>query len=382
MIRTTALLLLTASCALAEGRAAAPPPKELLEARQKICEELVKFRAEMAKQGYKGEVDDIDSILKKIAEPDKMMNDKGMGTPYPGDDRLKELMKAWSDLGDRLAAIYNEAAGKVDGEAKDELEKFAGWFDSWKHVAAGVLHLNRRRKFCKLTPVMADWSGSWGGYLHGRYLKLNANHPSAQGLGAHNENNKLPGYTLEGAAAAGGILGGGSAEYVMDSWLGSEYHRDPVFSRNCSRVCFGGLPPGGWWSCRNGGGGSGSVLGDVLTFPGDGDTEIPTVFSGEGPNPLAKFGMDSSGTFVVVDFLRGRLKKPTPRLLDPDGKEVEIIRIGTAPMSFVAKEPLKGESKYVVEIVGSDGAKFSFSFTTAAERKWPGGGGGEGDGQK
>ena len=31
---------------------------------------------------YKGEVDDIDSILKKIAEPDKMMNDKD-GTPYP-----------------------------------------------------------------------------------------------------------------------------------------------------------------------------------------------------------------------------------------------------------------------------------------------------------
>ena len=215
-----------------------------------------------------------------------------------------------------------------------------------------------------------------GGYLHGRYLKLNANHPSAQGLGAHNENNKLP--ATPQAPRYGGILGGGGAG-TPDSWLGSEYHRDPVFSRNSSRVCFGGLPPGGWWSCKNGGGGSGSVLGDVLTFPGDGDTGIPTVFGGEGPNPLAKFGMDSSGTFVVVDFLRGRIKKPTPRMLDPDGKEVEIIRINNAPISFVAKEPLKGESKYVVEIVGSDGGKFSFSFTTAAERRFPGGGRGEGE---
>jgi hypothetical protein len=37
-------------------------------------------------------------------------------------------------------------------------------------------------------------------------------------------------------------------------------------------------------------------------------------------------------------------------------------------MSFVAKEALKEESKYTVEVVGQDGAKFSFSFTTG--KKW------------
>jgi hypothetical protein len=159
----------------------------------------------------------------------------------------------------------------------------------------------------------------------------------------------------------------------MDSWLGSEYHREPVFSSNCSRILFGGLKDG-WWSCRNGSGGAGRALGDVITYPGDGDTEIYTYFGGEGPNPLAPFGMSTSGTFVVVNFLRGKPKKPAPVLKDQDGNAVEIIVINkNNPISFVAKKPLQGETKYTVEIVGLDG-KFSFSFTTAKAAPWMGGG--------
>jgi hypothetical protein len=359
------ILFLAAACSSSFAQAKTPPPNQpLMDARKKAAEEIGKMRASMDKAGYKGEVDDCDSILKKVLEPDKLINDKGIATPYPGDERLEELMKAWGEFGDKLAAIYTEAAGQLEGAAKDEAEMFSGWFDSWKHVAKGVLHLNKRRKFCKLTPVMADWSGSMGGYLHGRYLAKNANDKSTAGLGAHHEDNKLPGYTLEGASAAGGILGGGSSEYVMDSWLGSEYHRDPVLSRNCSRVAFGGLPPNGWWSCKNAGGGSGSALAEVITFPGDGDTDISPVFGGEGPNPLDKYGMSSSGTLFSIDFLRGKPKKPTVKLLDPDGASIELLTIGTAPMSFVAKAPLKENTKYVVEVLGQDGTKFSFSWTT------------------
>jgi hypothetical protein len=355
-------LLLTASSVFAQGKPAAPNAP-LLEARKKALEEIAKLKGAMAQLGYKGEMDDCDSITKKILEPSKSINDKGMGTPYPGDEKLVELMKAWGEAGDRLSAIYKDAAGQMEGEPKDEAEMFAGWFESWSHIGKGVLHLNRRRKFCKLTPVMADWSGTLGGYLHGVYMAKNRENRAAMS-DPHHEDGKLPGYTLEGAAAAGGILGGGSAEYVMDSWLGSEYHRDPVFSRNCSRVSFGGLAPNGWWSCKNGGGGSGNVLGDVITFPGDGDTDISPVFGGEGPNPLAKFGMTESGTLFVMDFLRGKPKKPTVTLKDPEGNAAELLELGKAPMSFVAKAPLKGNTKYTVEVLGQDGTKFSFSFTT------------------
>ncbi|MEK7468543.1 MAG: hypothetical protein AAB074_14120 [Planctomycetota bacterium] len=357
-------LMLSASVALAQGRAAAPN-QPLLDARKKAVEELTKLRGEMAQLGYKGEVDDCDSVIKKILEPSKSINDKGMGTPYPGDEKLAVLMKSWSDAGDRLSAIYKEAAGQLEGDPKLEAEMYAGWFESWSHIAKGVLHLNRRRKFCKLTPVMADWSGTLGGYLHGVYMAKNKDNRAAMS-DPHYEDGKLPGYTLEGAAAAGGILGGGSSEYVMDSWLGSEYHREPVWSRNCSRVCFGGLAPQGWWSCKNGGGGSGNVLADVITFPGDGDTDISPVFGGEGPNPLSKYNMTQSGTLFVIDFLRGKPKKPTVTLKDPDGNAAELLELGKAPMSFVAKNALKGNTKYTVEVVGQDGTKFSFSFTTSA----------------
>ncbi|NUN48734.1 MAG: hypothetical protein HUU15_07905 [Candidatus Brocadiae bacterium] len=363
MTRALPLLLLLASLASADGRGAAPPPPELTEARKKVYEEIQKLKASMAQQGYRAEIEDCDSILRKVLEPEKGLNEKGGGTPYPGDDRLKALIQEWSEFGDRVAAIYTDAAAKLDGDAKAEAELMSGWFASFAHAGRGVLHLNRRRKFCKLTPVMPDWSGTLGGYLHGVYLKRNQGHPSTAGLGAHNEDPKLPGYTLEGAAAAKGILGGGSAEYVMDSWLGSEYHREPVFSRGCTRVLFGGLP-GGWWSCRNGGGGSGNALADVITFPGDGDTDISPVFGGEGPNPLDRYGMQSSGTLIVIEFLKGKPKKGVARLLDPDGKEVEILELGKAPMSFVAREPLQKNARYVVEVVGTD-RRFSFSFTTS-----------------
>ena len=369
MTRAAVLCLcLSASAAFAQGKAAAPN-QPLLDARKSAIEELTKLRGSMAQLGCKGEVDDCDSVMKKILEPSKSINDKGMGTPYPGDEKLAELMKTWSDAGDRLSALYKEAAEKLEGEAKEEAEMFAGWFASWSHVAKGVLHLNRRRKFCKLTPVMADWSGTLGGYLHGVYMAKNRDNRAAAS-DPHHEDGKLPGYTLEGAAAAGGILGGGSSEYVMDSWLGSEYHREPVWSRNCSRVCFGGLAPGGWWSCKNGGGGSGNVLADVITFPGDGDTDISPIFGGEGPNPLEKYGMSQSGTLFVIDFLRGKPKKPTVSLKDPDGNASELLELGKAPMSFVAKKALKENTKYTVEVLGQDGAKFSFSFTTGG--KWGG----------
>lgn len=372
MTRVLALLLAFAAVLAPAAAQSKAPPNPLLDARKKAADELTKMQAEMTKLGYKGEIDDCGAILKRVLSPDASMP-MGTGTPYPGDDKFAELMKSWSELGGRLAAIYHEAEGQLTGKDKDEAELLAGWFDTFEHVARGALHLNRRRKFIKVTPIMPDWSGSIGGYLHGRYLQMNRDQPSTQGLGAHNEDAKLPGHTSEGEAAGHGILGGGTAESVMDGWLGSEYHRDPVFVPGCSRIAFGGLP-GGWWSCRNAGGGAGSALGNVITWPGDGDTEIPTFFANEGPNPLAPYGITSAGTMVVIDFIKGKPRKPTIKLLDPDGKPVETLEVSKhSPYSFVAKQPLQANGKYSVEVVGADGAKFTFSFTT--------GGGGWGGGK-
>ncbi len=367
-----ALFLALAVPAFAQGKPPAPDAP-LQAARKQAAEEVGKLRELMAKNGFKGEVDDCDGVLKRIFEPDKEIKPAGIATAWPGDERHEELLKAWSEAGDKLAAIYAEAVGKLEAPYKEEAEILAGWFGSWAHVAKGVRHLNKRRKFCKLSPVMADWSGSMGGYMHGRYLEMNKGNPSTAGLGAHNEDPKLPGYTNEGASAARGILGGGTAEGCMDGWLGSAYHRDPVLNRNCSRVCFGGLPPYGWWSCKAAGGGGGQALGDVISFPGDGDTDISPVFGGEGPNPLAPFGETRSGTLFSVEFLRGKPKKAVVRLLDPDGKPVDLYEIQKLPMIYAAKQPLKFASKYTIEITGQEGARVTISFTTAEGREMPAG---------
>ncbi|MCC6739460.1 MAG: hypothetical protein IT452_10470 [Planctomycetia bacterium] len=371
MTRAVFLFLAVSSAAFAQGKPPSPDAP-LQEARKKALEELGKLRELMAKGGYKGEIDDCDSVVKRILEPGKEIKPAGVATPWPGEERHEEILKAWSESGDRLAAIYAEAVPQLQAPFKEDAEILAGWFASWAHVAKGVRHLNARRKFCKLTPVMADWSGSMGGYMHGRYLAMNKDEPSTAGLGAHNEDPKLPGYTNEGAAAARGILGGGTAESCMDSWLGSAYHRDPVLNRNCSRVCFGGLPPYGWWSCKAAGGGGGQALGDVISFPGDGDTNISPVFGGEGPNPLAKFGESRSGTLFSVEFLRGKPKKPTVRLLDPDGNSLDLYEIQTLPMIYAAKKPLKFNTKYTIEIAGQDGSRVTISFTTAEGQLMPG----------
>lgn len=357
------------SAALAEPARVGPPPPELTEARKLAVQEIEAFRVEMLKLGYKGEADDCTSILKIMMDPTKG-GGIGTGTDHPGEEKFAELMQKWSDFGNRLAGIFRDLIPGLEGKYREDTEILVGWFETFEHVARGVQHLNRRRKFCKLTPVTADFSGSLGGYLHGLYLKRNDGHPSTEGLGAHNEDPKLPGATTEGAAAAGGILGGGSAESVMENWLGSEYHRSPVFDANCGRVAFGGLP-GGWWSCRNGSGGNGRALGNVVTYPGDGDTDIQTIFANEGPNPLARYNRSSAGTMIIINFIKGKPRKPVFHLLDADGNDVKTLEVSAHnPYSFVAESPLQPNMKYTVEAVGTDGGKFSFSFTTGGGPAW------------
>lgn len=352
-----AILLLVAAPLLAQGKA---PSKPLAEARRQASAALTEMKQQMAKKGMKGEVDDCDAILGKIALPHKGISMKGSGGAYPGDEAYEAALVAWSDLGKKLSEIYTTVAPDLEGREKEEAEMFAGWFATWDEVGLGIRRLNRRRKFSKLGPVTCTWAGSIGGYLHGLYLEKNANDPSTAGLGAHEEAQGLPGYTEEGAQAAGGILGGGGGEGSIDMWCGSRFHREPVLDRNCGRVSFGGFP-NGWWSCREASGPAPKQQPNVIVYPGDGDTEISCVFMGEAPDPFPA-GVESTGTVVYVEFVKNRPKKPVWRLLDPDGKEVELLILDT--LTFVAKDPLKPATKYTVEVTGQGGFKWSSTFTT------------------
>ncbi len=358
MVRLLVVLLI--SCPLlAQGKGVSKP---LSETRRKACLELAEMKQAMTKKGMKGEAADCDAIIAKLCEPKKALSAKGSGGPYPGDEAYEEVLVAWTELGKRLETIYTEGAADLEGTEKEEAERFSGWFSTWEDLAKGMRRLNRRRKFSKLGPMTCSWAGSLGGYYHGLYLQTNADDPSVAGLGAHNEDPKLPGYTPEGAEAAGGILGVGGAEACIDMWCGSRFHREPVLERHIGRVSFGGAPRR-WWSCRAAPGGAPKQQPDVVVYPGDGDTQIPTMFMGEAPDPFPE-GVRSSGTLVYVEFYKSKPKKPQWRLLDPEGNPVEILTLDEHPLCFVAKSALKPNTKYTVEITGQGGFKFTSTFTT------------------
>jgi hypothetical protein len=373
----------------------APSKDPLGDAKKRATEELQKIGAAMAKKGYKGEAGDADAIVRKLAAFDKPIRASGGSTPYPGDAEFAEICTAWGELGTQLCNLFSDAEKSLEKLEKEEADKAAngatkvakakaelmrqqwarqreeaeilsGWFSTFAGVGAGTRHLNRRRKFCKMPPVTCTWAGSFGGFMHGRYLRINKDHPSTAGLGAHNEERNLPGWSVEGSEAGGGILGGGGPEGCMDMWLGSAYHRDPVFNRSLGRIAFGGS---GWWSCRSAGGAAGRTDATVFTFPGDGDTDITCSFGGEAPDPLPK-GMQSAGTMIVIEYNGPAPMKPLYKLLDEDGKEVEILMLQKwSPVYFVAKNYLKPGTKYTVEVVGQqNGFKHSFSFTTVGGR--------------
>jgi hypothetical protein len=364
MIRTAGILFLAALPLWAQQQPALPPSKALVEVRKAAIAELAKLRTELAKKNAKADVVDCDNIGVKLTTPAKSMPERGGAAPHPGDAVYEEILALWVEAGGALAKIYKDGADTLKDKELEEAKLFAGWFETFPEVAKGIQQLNRRRKAMKLAPVTEDWANSIGGYLHGSYLRTNKDHPSVAGLGAHNEDRKLPGYTPEGEKAAGGILAWGSdGAGTMDVWLNSRFHRSPVMDRDCGRVAFGGRRQEGW-SCRSLGGMAGRPLAEIITWPGDGDTEIPTSFGSELPNPFPP-GVTSSGTVIVADFGGRQPKKPEWRLLDPDKKPVEILNLDTKnPICFVAKSPLAGKTKYTVEIASADGQRITWSFTT------------------
>ena len=88
------------------------------------------------------------------------------------------------------------------------------WTKSWRFQTVGntfednkllneqvVARLNLFRANAGLEPVKLSKKLSQGCYAHARYLLQNWNHPSAQGIGMHQEQSNLPGYSKEGQRA-------------------------------------------------------------------------------------------------------------------------------------------------------------------------------------
>ncbi len=101
--------------------------------------------------------------------------------------------------------------------------------------------LNRQRRLAGLEPVELDAELSHGCDLHCRYIVRHFTHPSVQGLGQHEEDPKLEGYTPEGrkAGKASVIANDPHPQDAVDSWLATLYHRIPLLHPSLKRIGFG-----------------------------------------------------------------------------------------------------------------------------------------------
>ena len=233
---------------------------------------------------------------------------------------------------------------------------------------------------------MADPFLTKGCALHAAYLLKNVDHPSTQGLGLHNEDAKLPGYTKEGerAGKASVIYLGKEGTDAVEGWIGSLLHRIPLMQSRLRKIGYG--------SARGGPAGVTVVLdatngmgagkdAPVVIYPADGQKDVPLKFTPEIPDPIPESPDKKAGYPVTAIFSEGALIKDAKAMIkDPAGTELAVwVSSPEKPaaadyqrntIGLIAQEPLKPSTLYTVtmaaRVTGKPWLK-TWTFTTAGK---------------
>jgi uncharacterized protein YkwD len=175
---------------------------------------------------------------------------------------------------------------------------------------SALAQLNFHRARAAVPPVILDPALSVGAALHANYLVVNRTQPQVQGLGGHNEDPALPGYTPEGAASgARSNLSRGShgAQEAVDNLIAVPYHRIPMLHPQLDRIGYGLA------SDTSGSTPFNAHVIDVLSrggpfssapvrYPAAGETEVTLDFPGESPDPLPPGASPAAGYTVTLQF--------------------------------------------------------------------------------
>jgi uncharacterized protein YkwD len=250
---------------------------------------------------------------------------------------------------------------------------------------AVLAQVNGYRKEAGLPAVTLDAGLSRGCQAHADYLVRNEDQPSTQGLGGHDEDPKLPGYSEAGQKA------GKAADIAFDveplaavpAWMASLFHRLPLLDPELRRVGFGAArgERSGWVVVVDVTSGRGS---DRPVFcPADGQKDVPTAYhAGERPDPIPESKDRKAGFPVSVQFPRGaRVQDAAARLTDAAGRDVPAWVLTPEKtvdrdlqrnsVCLIAGQPLRPATTYAVSVTARvDGAdwKETWKFTT---RKTP-----------
>lgn len=250
---------------------------------------------------------------------------------------------------------------------------------------AGVIErINVHRKAAGLELVVVDPALAKGCAAHAAYLVLNVDHPSTQGLGLHNEDPKLPGYSKEGerAGKASVIYLGKGGTDAVDGWMASLLHRIPLMQSRLRKIGYGSASGGPAkvtvvLDATNGLGPGRDA--SVVVYPADGQKDVPRRFEAEIPDPIPDSVDKKAGFPVTATFSEGALVKDVKASLkDGEGKEVAIwLSSPEKPaasdyqrntVGLIAQDPLKPATTYTATIAARVTGKAwlrTWTFTTS-----------------
>ncbi|MBI2923975.1 MAG: hypothetical protein HYY18_23190 [Planctomycetes bacterium] len=309
----------------------------------------------------------------------------------------KSMGKKYRDL-----AAWAKSKG-LEGEAEDA-EAMADEFDSVKKVSndpkqRAIDALNRVRRKCRLKPVVLSEKLSDGAQKHADYLVKNDAHPSTKGLGAHNEDPSLPGYTEEGAKAGHqSDIGMAQPPQAMSGMLGTFYHRIPLLHPDLKEVGIGFAK----FSGERGGWGGGRCVIDysgvsdvkdekaprIVAYPAEGQTNVQRAFDNENPDPLPR-GDEEAGIAITLTFfdepevkdaaveVTGKGGVSVDGYLSSQEKPARSDFTNEHSITFIPSDPLDANVKHHVKVtamVNGEAYVKEWDFTTgqkmAEGRNW------------
>jgi uncharacterized protein YkwD len=231
--------------------------------------------------------------------------------------------------------------------------------------------LREIRKEAKVGDIELDAAMSKGCRLHALYLVRNADHPAVRGLGGHDEDPKLPGYTPEGRDAGKKSVIAFADPTPLDAieaWLATLYHRSPMLDPRLVRIGFGAArgKNGMWTTCLNLGGLNKGERDRIVCYPEDEQQRVPLTFAigGEVPNPIPDDKDGKAGFPITALFpTRSKITNATGTLADAAGKRVPAwfsapekpansmyADYQGACLCLIPHDPLAAETTYHVEM--------------------------------
>lgn len=239
---------------------------------------------------------------------------------------------------------------------------------------APIEQLNAYRKMLGLSPVASDATLAAAAQKHADYIEKNYGHTSLKGLGMHEEQSELPGYSTEGALSAKRAVIAvqtGPRKDPIATWMGTFFHRLPLIRPTLSKVGYGAVQKERSIFVLDAGDTSGTDVKPQVTMPRDGQEGVPTHFSGnEVPNPIPADEDGQAGYPITIVFAPGRQVKNVAVSFERfEGPEVDhYLSTPQAPVvsghqgnaiCLIAHDPLQALTRYEVRVFATvDGRAF------------------------